>query len=155
MSQSVKLIYKRINVIKRSLNQGLTDFKDIEEQCQVEGIPLTQDILKRDLAGIYRGDYPDPWLDNFLNVVYPEMFKQCIKEITEAKDRLKDYTQADTNSSKIAVSALTNHARINMDLINLIHKGPSVRMMRSLKVKADRLARALDEERKITEHQST
>ena len=155
MSQTAKVIYKRINVIKRSLNQGLTDFKDIEEQCQIEGIQLTQDIFERDIRDIYRGSYPDAWLDNFLNVIYPEMFKQCIKELNDAKVKLETYTQADTNSSKNVITAINSKAKINLELINLIHKGPSVRMMRSLKVKADRLARALDEERKITEHQST
>lgn len=150
MRLEAKVVYKRINLIKKELSET-DNVNAITEALRLEGIDVSKKTIERDIAGIYRGDYPDPWLDNFLNVIYPEMFKKCIKEIEEAKDRLKGYGDIDTNSARIAIAATTNHARINMDLINLIHKGPSVKMMRNLKVKADKLARALDEERKITE----
>ena len=150
---SAQVIYKRINVIKRSLSET-DNVKAITERLEAEGIESTETQTKEDIRLIYRGAYPDSWLDNFLNIVYPEMFKETIKDLSDIKAQLKTYTQTETNGSKNVITALNSMAKIDIELINLIHKGPSVRMMRGLKVKADKLARALEEERTITKSTS-
>jgi len=149
MNQKSTVIYKRITVIKRALTE--TDqLNEIYEALKAEGIECTESIIEKDIRAIHRGDYPDMWLDNFLNVVYPEMFRSALKEINEIRIKLKEYTQAETNGSRNVITALNSQAKLELELINLMSKGPSIRMMRNLKVKADKLARALDEERTIT-----
>ncbi len=149
MPHTAKVIYKRINAIKEKLTE--TDkVQEILKSLEGQGIQTTEDIIKQDIRDIYGGAYPDPWLDNFLNIVYPGMFKQCIEGLNKCLQDLDKYTGADTNSSKNTITAINSKAKIQLELINLMHKGPSVKMMRALKVKADRLAQALDEERTIT-----
>ncbi len=149
MLQTKQVIYKRINVIKQQLTE--TDkVQEILKALGAQGIESTEDIIKGDIRDIYRGAYPDPWLDNFLNVIYPGMFKNCIEGLNECLRDLDKYTGADTNSSKNTITAINSKAKIQLELINLMHKGPSVKMMRELKQKANRLAEALDAERVIT-----
>ena len=149
MEHTAQVIYKRVNAVKAKLTQ--TDKpQEILKAIEAQGIETTEDIIKQDILDIYRGAYPDPWLDNFLNVIYPGMFKDCIEGLNQCLKDLDNYTQADTNSSKNNITAINSKAKIQLELINLMHKGPSVKMMRALKVKADKLAQALDHERTIT-----
>ena len=149
MQEHAQVIYKRINAIKAKLTE--TDkVQEILKDLEAQGIHTTEDTIQRDIREIYRGAYPDPWLDNFLNIVYPGMFKQCIEGLNKCLSDLDKYTGAETNSSKNTITAINSKAKIQLELINLMHKGPSVKMMRALKVKADKLAEALDQERTIT-----
>ena len=149
MQEHAQVIYKRINAIKAKLTE--TDkVQEIYKALEAQGIHTTEDTIQRDIRDIYRGAYPDAWLDNFLNIVYPGMFKDCIEGLNQCLRDLDKYTGAETNSSKNTITAINSKAKIQLELINLMHKGPSVKMMRALKVKADKLAEALDQERTIT-----
>ncbi len=154
MEHTAQVIYKRINIIKKQLT--FTDNNEtIVKAIEAQGIPTTKEIVETDIRGIYRGSYPDEWLDNFLNVIYPNMFKETIEDLKEIQTKLKEYTHLETNSSKNVITALNSQAKIDIELISLMHKAPSVKMMRNLKVKADKLARALEEERTITTKNTT
>jgi len=99
MEHTAQVIYKRINAIKAKLTE--TDkVQEILKDLEAQGIQTTEDIIKTDIRDIYRGAYPDPWLDNFLNVIYPGMFKNCIEGLNKCLSDLEQYTGADTNSSK-------------------------------------------------------
>jgi len=148
MNQTKEIVYKRINVIKQQLAE--TDKVSlIVEAIQAEGIETTETQTNKDIRAIYNGEYEDPWMSNFLNVIYPSMFKETIKELNDIIKRFK--AMGDPKySQQTVMSALINEAKVRLELLNLLHKGPAVKQMRNLKVKADKLARALEEERTIT-----
>ena len=137
-----------IITIRRCLAKGTDRPNAIQKALHAQDIELSLRQIDRYVVGIYQGKHPDPWLDKFLNVTYPEQFKKSLQGLETALELLLKYAR-DGNAKERTLAA-SNYGKLHIEYMNLIHKGPAISMMRKLKVKAERLAKEVTEERKIT-----
>jgi len=149
-TKQVTIIVNRIKAEREILSKGIDKPENIKQTLSDEyDIQTTVDTIERDVRDIHGGAYPDPWLDNFLSVEYPEIFKRAINDIIYACDNLKELTNV-ANNKQIRIMANNGLMKGQSELIKVLEHGPNVRMMKKLKIKTERLAKEVQEERKIT-----
>ena len=149
MPRNAADILTRVRLIAVYLSNGLVNDAKIKQMLSHEDIDVSIDTIQQDIRDIYAGKYPDPWLDNFLSVEYPLIFKQTLEEINEACTNLKTLA-GPANNKQIQVMANNGIIKGQTELIKVLERGPNVRMMKKLKQKTERLAKEIQEERTIT-----
>lgn len=149
MARNAADILKRVRLISVYLSNGLVNEDKIKQMLSHEGVDISIETIQQDIRDIYAGKYPDPWLDNFLSIEYPLIFKQTLEEIKEACIRLKTLA-GPANNKQIQIMANNGIVKGQTELIKVLERGPNIRMMKKLKVKTERLAKEIQEERTIT-----
>ena len=151
MSESTADILTRVKVISECLAIGKVKPQDIKQTLSLShDIEVSERTISRDVADIYAGLYPDPWLDNFLSVEMPLIFKQSLESINESCIRLKTLA-GPANNKQVQIMANNGIIKGQTELIKILERGPNVRMMKQLKIKTERLAKEIQEERTITQ----
>ena len=149
MPRNAASILTRVRLIAEYLSKGTVEPNNIKQMLSHEGIDVSIDTIERDVRDLYAGRYPDPWLDNFLSIEYPLIFKETLKNINDACIRLKTLA-GPANNKQIQVMANNGILKGQTELIKVLERGPNIRMMKKLKLKTEHLAKEIQAERTIT-----
>jgi len=142
-------IVERIQLVRYYLAKGYNGREISEILAKKHRIVISIRHVNQEIKDIREGKYQDTWLDDLLDINYPQIYQGVIKGLNEDLDALSKFAES-TENTALKMKAKKYHSDISINLLNALHKGPIVREMRKLKIKARKIVEELATERAIT-----
>jgi hypothetical protein len=147
---SAEQIIERVRLVRFYSSQGLSPLLIRNKLATEHDIHVQIRQIYLDLESIRKGKYEDSWLDDLLDVHYPEIFRQTLSNITEVAKKIKELADLPDTPPRTRIMGLAKIADIEIARINALHRGPVVRELRKVRQRSRKLVEDLAAERAIT-----
>ena len=148
---STPAILERIQLVRYYSAKGYNGTEISKILAEKHGIRISARHVNQELKDIREGKYDNTsWLNDLLDIHYPEIYKNVLKELDWSMDGLRQIVNDPKVTKKTKLVALKAFAEIEVNKLNVLHKGSIVREMRKLKIKSRKIVEELATERAIT-----